>query len=244
MQADAPERAGYPGRATIRLAHAVATRPLGASSLEWTAERVDLTIAPGAPGTLLVEAGGAQSFRMGAAPPLPFRAADTALRVPLPGDGTLAFLVRALDAGSVRVDRIDAGIAPLAVRVDAGGIQFIPPLPEPFATGADLSTRIVVTQPFPDAAAWQAAGGRIEAPEIGLRWGPLDIAGNADGGLDPQLQPMGQANLRVRGAQEGLAALAKAGLVAPGPASAARGRARAAEPGGAGRPHRAADHAA
>jgi len=81
MRAEAPERTGWPWRASVRLPRVTAALPVGDRTLRWGAERVDLTIAPSDAGALLVSPAGAQTLQWGDAEPIAFSAALATLRV-------------------------------------------------------------------------------------------------------------------------------------------------------------------
>jgi hypothetical protein len=46
-----------------------------------------------------------------------------------------------------------------------------------------------------------------------LRWGPLDAQGNGSGGLDASLQPFAAGTLHLKGYNEAIDALARAGTI-------------------------------
>ena len=226
-------RTGWPTRAAVRLDGVVATRDLHTTQLRWTTETLDLAITPADPFVLLVSPGGAQAFSAGGALPVTARADAMVARVPLRGGPVLAE-ARALSlhwpgGTALHVAHADARWEGLVLAVTAGGIVPAPAMAAPFDGAADVSLRVVGTRPLPvadtpaqSAALWQRAGGRVEVRELALHLASLSVEGSGDGGLDGQLQPEGRATLRVRGAAEVLDAAAAAGLVAPGPASAAR----------------------
>ncbi len=69
---------------------------------------------------------------------------------------------------------------------------------------------------------WRARGGRVTASSLEVRWGPLHATGSGDGGLDADLQPVGQAVLLIDGAPALVDAISREGVLPPGPASAIR----------------------
>ena len=233
IQSGRVERAGWPFEARLRVSAVLARRELGGPALQWSAERVDVVISPHAPGMLSIEPVGAGSVVVGDAPAIPVRAGRAALAVRLDGAGPATLALRDLVVGTamrgVKADRVDAGIDAGVAAGTIEGIALAPPLPRPFEQAARASGRVVVAPPLPEAStpgqsarAWQAAGGRIDVPELVLDWGRLHVEGAAQGHLDAQLQPALEASLRVRGATEVLEAAVQAGVVAPGPATAAR----------------------
>lgn len=86
------------------------------------------------------------------------------------------------------------------------------------------------------ATAWRDGGGTLELQRLALGWGPLGLSGSATMALDEHMQPMGAATARLVGFDASLDALAKAGVLAPRAAQAAKGvltiLARAPEGGG------------
>ena len=233
LQAGAPTRAGWPLAAAVRVPDLVATRQLGGTRVVWTVQHLDLSIHPQDPATLLVVPATESTLQLGEARPLPIRAASAALKVPLDGRGpstiTAHDLVLGTPAAGVSVAALEAKVDLGVIAGHAGPIMVAPAFAAPFDQGATFTGRLVATPPIPmaetpeqSARNWQRAGGRAEMPELLLQWGPLQVAGTVAGGLDAQLQPAGEAHLRVQGALEVLDAASRAGVVAPGPASAAR----------------------
>jgi hypothetical protein len=233
IEAGPPARAGWPWAATMLLPSVSVSRQLGGTILQWTAKTVRVTLSATAPSVLSVSPDGAETLAVGPDNALPLHAASAELRIPLAG-GAAPFEVTGLTLSGpggtgVRADRITGTIQPLAVGLTADGVTIAPPLARPFDGPLAFSIGITASAPFPDAAspgasaaAWQAAQGRITVPAMTVRWGAFHLTGSGAGGLDAQLQPFAQANLQVEGAPQVLDALGRAGLVAPGPASAAR----------------------
>lgn len=228
----AAHRAGWPARAVLRLDNVAATRDFGTTQLRWTTETLDLAITPADPRALLVSPRGPQALSTGAARPIVVQAAATVVRVPMTGPvtGQAHNLSLHWPGGTaLHVANADIRWDGPALAATATGIVPTPPMAAPFDGPADLALRIVATSPFPPAATpaqsaalWQRAGGRLEVRDLALHLATLSAEGTGDGDLDAHLQPEGHATLRVRGAAEVLDAAAAAGLVAPGPASAAR----------------------
>ena len=225
-------RSGWPWTAAVEVQNVAMTRNLGGTAFHWTAERILLSIAPRAASVLRVEAQGRQSFKVDQEPEVPVTADLALLLVPLQ-DGPRELRMEGVVAGGksrqIRVETIAMTFQGVAIAGNLEGVALAPPLPTPFDGTAKLSVRILATRPFPpaanpaqSAAAWQAAGGRIEVPEFVLDWGALSAEGTGSGGLDPLLQPWGQATIRARGAPLVLDAAARGGLVQAAPASAAR----------------------
>ena len=232
IEAGAMRRGGWPGRAAVVLDGVTVTRELGGTRLRWTAEGVEAGIAAWSPTVAVVSPLGAQTVTVGAGAPAAVRAGMMEVRVPLRGGAVTAaardVAVRGTGWG------LGVGAAEMqwdgqAVALTAGGVVPSPAMAPPFDGAADLVLHAVATQPFLVAAtpgesarAWRQAGGRLEVRSFGLHLAALSVEGSGEGGLDGRLQPEGRAALRVTGAGAVLDAAAAAGLVAPGPASAAR----------------------
>ena len=224
-----PERSGWPWAATVRLPDVVARRNLGGAVLEWAAERVLVRISPADPGAIQVVASGNQAVGFGPMQRLPLRAAASSLRVPLASAGPTTFELRDVVLGSLRAGLVNGQVAPLAFGVTASPVILAPALAPPFDKGFALTLGLVLSRPLhgaasprDTAAAWQAEEGRVTIPSLELTWGPVHLTCSGFGGLDARLQPFGHATLNVQGGPEVLAAAARAGLLAPGPASAVR----------------------
>ncbi len=71
------------------------------------------------------------------------------------------------------------------------------------------------------ARAWRDGGGRLDAHDMRLRWGPLKLSAAAALTLDKRLQPAGSGNADIAGSQATLAALSGAGVITPGLAATA-----------------------
>jgi hypothetical protein len=220
-----PQRAGWPWAAVVRLPHGVAST----AALRWTTEWIDVAIVPRDPGALQVSPSGAQTIQTPGAAPLPFSARQATLRVPLAGDEPLTLDVRDLDGGGIRTGRLEATLAPLDASIAASSIELAQRLPDPFSGGIAVMAHLALTRPVsagatPAAAAaqWRAAGGEARITEFNLRWGPLEASGNGSLRLDAALQPQAEARVEMTGAGALVDAAAEAGLLAAGPASAAR----------------------
>lgn len=233
IEATGTERAGWPFRAVLRLSGVTAERSLGTVRLRWTAEAVDLVLEPLAPATLAVLPRGGQTLVLGNGPPVRMRADRMAVLVPLAGGAVDAqatgLALHAADGRSLAVARLDARLDGTAAVASAQGVLPAPAMAPPFDGPATLSVRVLASVPFPtaispaaSALAWQRAGGRLLVPDFSLHLASLSLEGSAEGGLDAALQPDARATLRVQGAGAVLDAAARAGLVASGPATAAR----------------------
>ena len=232
LQWGTPVRSGWPLAATLRLPAPAAASAM-AGGLRWTAEHLDVSIHPTAPGTLRLQPSARQMLTAGAAE-VTLQTAETSLLVPLDNEGPATFHIRGLNAATasgvtMTATGIDARFDSTALRATAAGVAVLPPLPAPFDGGADLSLGLLASRPIPPAtapggpaAAWRDMGGRLSVPALSVSWGPLRIDGQAEGELDRDTQPAFRATLRVQGAAETLDALTQANRLQPGPASAMR----------------------
>ncbi len=71
------------------------------------------------------------------------------------------------------------------------------------------------------ARAWRDGGGRLDAHDIRLGWGPLHLTATAALTLDKRLQPAGSGSADLAGSGATLTALSGAGLITPGLAATA-----------------------
>ena len=231
----------------------------------WRGERVGLGVALLRPRRLVVTVGGAQDLRLGGLPALSFTADSFALEMPLETGGPArsadfgaAGLRVRTPAGEATVARLAGhgetraaagpGEAPLAVvasadqsclpdRAWALGPRIAAASLDAALTGKLAPGKLTPeTGPAWSAAAWRDGGGTLEVRRFAVGWGPLGLTGSATLALDAQLQPMGDANVRIVGAAETVDALAAAHILAPRAAQAAGGVlalfARAPEGGG------------
>jgi hypothetical protein len=77
-------------------------------------------------------------------------------------------------------------------------------------------------RPSESLTAWRDAGGVLQIERFVADWGPLAIAAEGTLALDGGLQPLFAGTARLRGHGEAIDALAAAGLMAPGEATAAK----------------------
>ena len=165
------------------------------------------------------------------------------LRIPLDGPAPATFELRDFVTQGFRAGLVNGRATASAFELTAAPVvldrALAPPFDRGFAltVGASLNPSLHdAATPRETAAAWQAGGGELTVPRLELQWGPVHMTGSGSAGLDVKLQPRGKATLRIDGAPEVLEAAARAGLVAPGPASAVRavlGLLALASPGGA-----------
>ena len=235
VEAGAARRGGWPWRAAVVLDGVTATREQGGVRLQWTAEAVEVGLGVSSPTVAVVSPAGGQTVAVGGGVPVAVRAGEMAVLVPLRG-GAVAAVARDV---AVRGTGWGLGIGSADLRWDgqafaatAGGVVASPGMAAPFDGAATLAVHAVLTQPFPlagnaqspvaAAQAWRQSGGRLELRSFQARLAAVSAEGSGVGGLHGRLQPEGRVTLRVTGGAEVLDAAAAAGLVAPGPSSAAR----------------------
>ncbi len=224
-------RAGWPWTATVRLSGVTAHRGGDDVALQWKSDEIDVSLAPGDLAALHVSAHGNQEIGLGPEAGLGWRADRAVLRIPFAGaPWTFESRGMVIDAARpIRVGGVTGQGTPAAMEASATDVRMTPPLPAPFDSGLAMSASVSSAPPFPAAtptaaaaALWRAQGGRARAPSLEVRWGPLHATGSGDGGLDANLQPVGQAILSVEGAPALVDALSQDGVLQPGPASAVR----------------------
>lgn len=138
------------------------------------------------------------------------------------------------DHMSATVDPLPAadGSAPdapsLAFTATLSGV-ILPPLPQLILdrklASAELTGhlrgRLGSTRPA-DILRWSAEGGTLELDRIALDWAPLALEGDGTIALDGRGQPVAALSSRIRGFNELMDRLARAGVVEPGAATAGR----------------------
>ena len=241
LQHGAAERSGWPWTASVRLSGVVARRNLGGTAFEWRAEQVTVTVAATDPNAVRISPAGHQSLGLGPDPAMPVEAAAW-LRIPLNGPAPATFELRDVMARGFRAGLVNGRVAASAFELTAAPVLLDRALAPPFDKGFALTVGAALNHPFHDAATpretaadWQAGGGEVTVPRMELQWGPVHMTGSGAAALDARLQPRGKAMLHIEGGPEVLDAAARAGLVAPGPASAVRavlGLLAMASPGG------------
>jgi len=234
-----PRRAGWPLAAELEIPRPALAGDdaLVPGGVAWRAEAVRLRLSPLAPRTLELVPEGVQHVGLSALPEAAVTAGQLTVAVPLSGEEPTELLgqaIRVSAAGtSFGAATLRAWLLPGGIRAEAGEVA----LPEGYAwplgaTMAAASAEVQVTgTPAPaqpgatasqTASRWRDAGGRIDVPNLALRWGPLTAAGAGTGGLDARLQPRAEATLRLDGWQAALDQLVQGGAVTPGVALAAR----------------------
>ena len=241
LQHGATERSGWPWAASVHLQAVSARRNLGGTAFEWKAEQVTVTVAATDPNAIRISPSGHQSAGLGPATAMPLQAAAW-LRIPFDGGAPATFELRNLVAQGFRAGLVNGRATPSAFELTAAPVMLDQAPAAPFDQGFALTVAAALSRPLRDAAtpretaaAWQAGGGEVTVPRMELQWGPVHLTGNGSAGLDARLQPRGKAALHIEGGPEVLEAAARAGLVAPGPASAVRavlGLLALASPGG------------
>ena len=223
-------RTGWPWSAQVEATDVSATQTL--FNVGWRAERVVAAFWPSDPQALHVEPLGQQALRLHDGRVITMGGGETMLRVPFAADAPVGLSVRnmavQLEGGTgLRIGTLDAQVADGAVAMQAS-VRPLLRLPTPFDRLAEVSARLVATPPLPCSAnleesvtAWQARQGRVD-PEFSVMFGPLQASGHGTAGLDRQLQPWFDAQLRLRGVGEALDAGVQAGALPQGPATAAK----------------------
>jgi hypothetical protein len=244
IEAGAPARAGFPLAAAITVPDVIAA---GGTALpvagRLQTRRLVLAFALASPRTLSI--GLPRGFEVVPAEGKPFDIRATTLvgAAPLAGPRSIEF-----DATGVAVTRagVDDGSATrMQLRLEPRGadLGFLLALDDVrlpsgrWVLGPRLSSLVAagdaggaLAVPPADGvhgvagwlADWRDHGGKLTLERMALGWGPLGLAGSATLALDADLQPDADARLTVLGYDETIAAMAGAGLVAPGPALAAR----------------------
>jgi hypothetical protein len=240
-----PERSGFPWAATlalsdVRIEGGTSALPGGVA---WSADRLVLSIALMDPWHLSISPQGEETLRISHAPPVAFGAELLQARLPLGGgrpdhaEVTASAITGGLQHSRRRQDvRIGALSVRLQVQPGASGgvhagLSFsasdigLPDTGRWPLGGAVNSFAAAVTLASPpvsgadshaQAQSWRAGGGQAEVEALDLHWGPLSLQGDAQLGLDANLQPSGTGHARVRGIGPALDALAAAGVIAPG----------------------------
>jgi len=91
---------------------------------------------------------------------------------------------------------------------------------------AEITGRVAGPLPAPPltqaAARWSADGGTVEIERLILDWPPMALEADGTVALDPALQPLAAFSAKVRGYGQLMDNLARAGMVEPGAAEAAK----------------------
>ncbi len=243
VTAGAPSRAGFPLRAAIVVPDVTGsggTALPGAGGVH--ASRLVLALAPAHPTTLAIALpDGFEVLAEGGAP-IAVRARRLVGVAPLVGpprvsvEATDLVAARAAGAG-LAAAHARLWLAPrgpdLGFRVAATDVRLPPgdwPLGPRIASVLAVGTAggALAAPPANGVRgtvgwlqAWRDRGGSLTLTRLALGWGPLSLSGEGSAALDAALQPQAQGRLAVRGYEEALAAMAKAGFVAPGSALAA-----------------------
>ena len=238
-----PRRAGWPFAARVEASSLVVLSPGSAQkSLRWQAERLAVSLEFARPRTLVLAVEGAQSLQLGAAAPIPARAALMRAEVKLePGvpvrSATLAVadLTAQLPAGPLAITRLDiaadtrpaaqpgesAATLALAARRIALPPGLLPALSGPLGPAIEtLAWDLALSGPVPPPAdiatraeAWRDGGGALTLRRLELAWGEVAFNAGATLALDAQLQPMGTGTARLAGHDAALRALSAAGAL-------------------------------
>jgi hypothetical protein len=245
VQCSDPVASGFPWAATlalsdVRLEGGASALPGGVA---WSADRVVLSVALIDPLHVSVSLQGEETLRLSHAPAVAFAADALQARLPLAGGRPdhAELTASAVTGGLLHSRRRqDVRIGALSVRVQVhpaasggvhAGLEFsasdigLPDTGRWPLGGAVNSFAAAVTLASPpvsgadsraQAESWRAGGGQAGVQALDLHWGPLSLQGDAQLGLDANLQPSGTGHARVRGIGPALDALADAGVIAPG----------------------------
>ena len=223
------ERGGWPLRAELSLPSVtLATgEPGKPDAVAWQASQVRLVWAPWRPWSVDAVVDGEQAARFGAAPAVPIAADPLDIRIPLDAAGQAqGVTVRAreltapvqgspvtIGSVSLRLGQADAFLTAEAAMLPPGHLPF-------GGTIQSLSLHARSTGPLPPLqdlaaalAAWRDAGQHLLIDDLALRWGPLDLRGQASVGLDAAMQPEGSAAVQMTGFAEVIDALARSGAI-------------------------------
>lgn len=236
IHADATVRGGWPVAAAIELPGFTLTADPTAfpGGLVWSAGRIRVQLPFAAPKTLHIFAEGQQDLRLTGLPAIPFQAGTMDLEAALDGDPPPMLSIAALRAelpwGPATVGAATVHFPFDTVLLDARDVTVPGGIGRALGPSIDaVHLRAALTRPIPSGAspaaqarAWREAGGRVDASEFSLHWGPLDIAGHAVLALDERLQPQGEGVLAVTGAAAALDALARTGLMPAGMVTAVK----------------------
>lgn len=231
-------RGGFPLTATRTVA--VSLR-VGAALVH--SERVVLELSPARPASLRVRLPAPVAASLPRLPAVTLASPDWRIDLPLGGSGIASTDARTLEVTTTapggaprrtQIALLHLQAQPLGAALDLTGSAQSIVLPEPLADETWPLGRRLASVAFeaalsgslppprapdtswPDAAsasAWRESGGRIELRRVAIGYGPLGLAGSADLSLDAQLQPAGQAALRVLGYADTLDALVAAHVI-------------------------------
>ena len=233
---------GWPLSATMTLP-ALSLRAAGGASLR--VEPAVLSLSALHPRSLRVTLPGMVAARAPGLPPADASAAVWSVEMPFDRPGMTEMDARDLRVGLLQPngqERVTtAALAHLQVSAQAAGTRYdgsaqsigLPsPLPgevQPLGPRlASLAFEAVVrgdlsafTLNAATLAAWRDAGGAVEVSRLALGYGPLGLSGQGRFRLDAQLQPEGEASLRIIGYAQTIQALVGAKLLSAHAATAA-----------------------
>ena len=240
VRMSAPDAAGWPLAARIHVRDVEVRVPASGlpGGVMVASARASIGVDLWAYRHLEIALDGAQRLQLGASAAIPYTAVRQVIAVDLPETGLAS-------AADIQIEGLSAILAPDAPPVAIGRAngRFVsvagalrgsleaddidlPPSPVAAGMGSRIA-RIsldgaLVGAPQQTMAAWRDAGGRLTLRQFGLSWGQLGASGSADFHLDDALQPAGSIQADVTGTAETLDALAKAKLLAPRAAMAAK----------------------
>lgn len=223
---------GFPSRVAMRLREPALAAPGGAA---WRAEALTAVSSPFDGDRVRIDAAGRHEIAAGfwhaeiTAATLTVdltlasgrlrEAAIAASGLASPGGGTA-------DSLTVSAIPTEAG---LSFSATATGFRLDEPswtVLDPLIARAEVAGRIagpLAPGPLTEAVErWSAAGGTVEVERLMLDWPPITLEADGTMALDPQMQPLAAFSAKVRGYGQLMDNLARAGIVEPGAAEAAK----------------------
>lgn len=236
---------GFPAEVILDLGEVALATPAG---IRWNGSGVRLRVPALDPLGPTVELGGSHRIALGGEWRGIVTAASATVRLRVDGDGDLhsfAFdaarpVLEQPGAAPLAAERLEIGYRWLnppdpghekpSARFTLAARAVDLPLPaelplEKRLGRVELDGRIMgtipETAPLAALAAWSAGGGIMEIDRLAVDWGALEAEADGTFAFDPALQPLLATTARLRGWNDMLGRLVKAGLVEPAAASAA-----------------------
>lgn len=236
---------GFPAQIILDLGEVALATPAG---IRWTGDGVRLRVPGFDPLAPEIELGRQHRVVLGDGWRGVVTARSASVRLRVDGDGDLhSFTFQAAgpmleqpDAAPLAAERLEVGYqwlnppdpghekpsARFTLAARAVDLPLDPALPLERRLGrVELDGRIMGTipedAPLAALAAWSNAGGTMEIDRLAVEWGALEAEADGTFAFDPALQPLIATTARLRGWNDMLGRLTKAGLVEPAAASAA-----------------------
>ncbi len=242
ITAGRPARAGFPLEVAIAVPDVTAS---GGTALpvagDIHARRVIVAVAVARPEALAIDLPAGLDVRPAHGAPVAVRATTLVGSAPLDGPPSIEFdatgltVAKAGSAGAVAARarlRLEPRGSDLGFDLDLGDVRLPPgnwPLGPTISslTAVGLAGGALAVPPANGVRGaagwlqdWRDHGGKLTLDRLALDWGPLKVDGSGTAALDAALQPDGEAKVTVDGYNEAIAAMAKSGIIAPGPALA------------------------